>query len=308
MVIKIMSKVEKLIHLPVHFSVIIRRLFIPLVLASVCFLPAAGCSHKPAGPLYKVSDRSYTFAPEAVFESIDSTVFFIGEHHNNPHHHENQLAVIREIHEKAEKPMAIGLEMFETGYQKQLDQWVTGSMDLDDFVRIYFENWDQPWFLYREIFLYAREHKIPLIALNIPQRVVRKVAQRGFKSLTMEDLAELPSGVTCDITPKYENFIQKVYGWHGRRNNSFANFCEAQVLWDTVMAVNILKFNARNPGTKLVVLAGEGHSWKPGIPYQVKSRKDLPITVFLPETAQLNRKNVTSDEADYLWLLKFIKS
>jgi uncharacterized iron-regulated protein len=265
-----------------------------------------GCIAEPSGPLYKVSDKSYKSISDAVFESISSQVFLVGEHHDNPHHHANQLAVIREIHERAEKPLAIGLEMFETGYQQQLDQWVAGDLSQDDFVKIYYENWDQAWILYRDIFLYAREHQIPLLGLNVPRKVVRKVAQTGFSSLSSADMLELPKGITCDVTPPYENFIKKVFGWHGQKNDSFTNFCEAQVLWDTVMAINLLKFHEQNPGTKLVVLAGDGHSWKPGIPRQIAQRKDLTMAVFLPETAKLHRRNVSQADTDYLWLLTFI--
>jgi uncharacterized iron-regulated protein len=136
--------------------------------------------------------------------------------------------------------------------------------------------------------------------------VVRKVAQKGFGSLTPEDMSELPSGVTCDVTPKYENFIKRVFGWHGKKNESFVNFCEAQVLWDTAMAINLLKFHEQNPASKLVVLAGDGHAWKPGIPRQMLLRKDLSMVIFLPESAKLHRRNVSVNDTDYLWLLNFI--
>ena len=269
------------------------------------FLVLTGFAPGPGAPLFKVSDGSFKSIPDALFETIGSQVFFVGEHHDNPHHHANQLEVIRELHEKAEKPLAIGLEMFEAGYQEQLDDWVGGNLALDDFVRIYQENWDEAWILYRDIFLYAREHQIPLIGLNVPRKVVRKVAQKGFGSLTSADLLELPRGVTCDVTPRYESFIKRVFGWHGGKKESFTNFCEAQVLWDTSMALNLIKFNERHPETKLVVLAGDGHSWKPGIPRQIALRKDMPMAVFLPESAKLDRRNVSQNDTDYLWLLNF---
>jgi uncharacterized iron-regulated protein len=276
-----------------------------LVLIAFIFI-LTGCSQEPDAPLFKVSDRSYKSLTDTMFETITSQIFLIGEHHDNPHHHFNQLEVIREIHEKAEKPLAIGLEMFETVYQEELDEWVAGNLTLDDFLKIYHENWDQPWVLYRDIFLYAKEHQVPLLGLNIPRHIIRKVAQKGFASLTTEDLSILPQGVTCDVTPEYKDFIQRVFGWHGKKNDLFNNFCEAQVLWDTIMALNLLKFNEQNPDTKLVVLAGNGHSWKPGIPRQISSRKQLPMTIFLPETTKLHRRNVSQNDTDYLWLLKFI--
>ncbi|MFC1844145.1 ChaN family lipoprotein [Thermodesulfobacteriota bacterium] len=275
-----------------------------LLLFNILFILSLGCTQEPAGPLFKVSDKSHASLSDALFETLHSQVFLVGEHHDNPQHHSNQLKLIQEIHEIAEKPLSIGLEMFETRYQNQLDQWIKGTLPLDVFVKIYYENWDLPWILYRDIFFYAREHQIPLIALNIPRRVVKKVASKGFASLSTDDLAELPDGITCDVTPEYENFIERVFGWHGKKNDSFTKFCEAQVLWDTVMATNILQFNDQDNLSKFVVLAGEGHAWKPGIPRQISLRKNVPMTVFLPETANLNHKNVSLNDTDYLWLLK----
>jgi len=286
---------------PTHFLKVTRWLVLCAVLLPAPF-GLTGFAQESGTPLYRVSDGSYKSVTDAVFGAIASQVFLVGEHHDNPGHHANQLQVIREIHEKVEKPLAIGLEMFETGYQEQLDQWVAGNLAADEFVRIYRENWDEEWDLYRDIFLYAREHQIPLIGLNVARRVIRKVAQTGFASLTTADMAELPQGVACDVTPAYENFIQRVFGRHGKEKGSFANFCEAQVLWDTVMAIHLLHYHEENPGTKLVVLAGDGHSWKPGIPRQLSLRKDIALTVFLPETTSLHRRNVSDQDTDYLWL------
>ena len=277
-----------------------------LLLATGILFSLTGCSEKSRGPIFKVSDKSYKSLSGTVFEAINSQVFLVGEHHDNPHHHRNQLEIIREMHEGAEKPMAIALEMFEIGYQEQLNQWVAGDLPVEDFIKTYYENWDQPWILYRDIFLYAREHQIPMVALKIPRKVVRKVAQTGFASLDAKDLSLLPVGITCNVTPEYENFIQRVFGWHGHRNNSFSYFCEAQVLWDTVMALNILRFHEKYPGIKQIVLAGDGHAWKPGIPRQISARENIPITVILPETEKLNRHNVSIKDADYLWRMEFL--
>jgi uncharacterized iron-regulated protein len=280
-----------------------------IVLLIICalsiFLP--GCSKPPTDPIYKVSTRKYQSVEDAVHDMNSSQMIFVGEHHDNPHHHMNQLQLIQELHEVAESPIAIGLEMFETGDQEVLDMWVAGELEPAEFIKAYYRSWRLPWPLYRNIFLYAREHEIPLIGLNISNQVVKKVAQQGYSSLTNEDLEQLPPGVTCNVSRKYEKFIEKVYSWHGsKKEKSFANFCEAQVLWDTIMAVNLLKFHEINPGLKLVVLAGGGHSWKPGIPAQVAERKKLIMSVVLPESRKLHRKNVVEADTDYLWLWQII--
>jgi uncharacterized iron-regulated protein len=283
--------------------------FYLIVLLSVLALVFlfSGCSHPPTGPIYKVKDKKFTSVEDAVYEMNDSQIIFIGEHHDNPHHHMNQLQIIRELHEKAESPMAIGLEMFETNDQLILDQWVAGKLEQSEFIKFYYNSWRLPWPLYRDIFLYAREHQIQLIALNIADTVVKKVAQQGYSSLTEEDLAQLPPGVTCNVSARYEDFIERVFNWHGsKKDKSFTNFCEAQVLWDTVMAINLLDFHAANPDLKMVVLAGDGHSWKPGIPAQVAERKKISMSVILMENSKLNRKNIEKEDTDYLWLWQMI--
>ena len=280
-------------------------IIVPLILTFCLMLP--GWSKTPTGPIYNVAEKKYKSVADAVSEMNSSKIIFIGEHHDNPHHHINQLQIIRELHELAERPMAIGLEMFATGDQEILDRWVAGQLQPTEFIKAYYRNWGLPWALYRDIFLYARDHQIPLVGLNVADKVVKKVAQQGYSSLTKEELAQLPPGVTCNVSTKYEDFIEKVYSWHGsKKEKSFANFCEAQVLWDTVMAINLLNFHKANPTLKLVVLAGGGHSWKPGIPAQVLERKSLPISVMLPESPKLNRKNADLTDTDYLWIWQIL--
>jgi len=258
-----------------------------------------------AGPLLRVADRRHLDLPELIAELDFPQVILIGENHDDRRHHRHQLALIRELHEKAEQPMAIGLEMFEAANQQVLDAWVAGRISLSQFVTAYYRNWGEDWQLYQDIFLYAREHRIPLFGLNAPRRVAQKVGRKGFGALDQRDLAQLPDNITCDVDGAYESFIAKVYDWHGGSNFSFRSFCEAQMLWDTVMAANILHYVAKQPDHTVVVLAGSGHCWKPAIPRQIEKRRNIPYSVILPETRKHNRFSVQSKDADYLWLYRF---
>jgi hypothetical protein len=93
-----------------------------------------------------------------------------------------------------------------------------------------------------------------------------------------------------------------------RNSLHFLTFCRRLVLYRALglAAFFLLTGFSQQPGTKLVVLAGDGHSWKPGIPRQISLRKELHMAVFLPETAKLNRRNVLQTDTDYLWLLRFM--
>jgi uncharacterized iron-regulated protein len=90
---------------------------------------------------------------------------------------------------------------------------------------------------------------------------------------------------------------------HGHGGMEFTNFCEAQLVWDTAMAWTLLRFLEKDPKATVVVIAGKGHSWKLGIPAQIKSRSTLPFRVILPEIpGRVERGNISMAEADYVWL------
>ena len=252
--------------------------------------------------VYDVEGRERLQIVELLPRLEDATLVFVGESHDNPLHHQAQLEVIRQFHEK-DIAIAIGLEMFGASDQEVLDAWVSGGMDLHDFVASYYRNWDLPWKLYGDIFLYAREHGIPLIGLNVPREVVSKVARSGFASLSAEQLETLP-GVSCNVDEDYRAFIQRSHAAHDQDAASFEWFCEAQMVWDTTMAHRLLEFVDQNPATRVVVIAGSGHAWKPGIPRQVDQRRDsITSRVILPEEkGRLHRLNVGVDDCDYLWL------
>lgn len=228
-------------------------------------------------------------------------VILVGEHHADKGHHQAQLEVIRTLVD-AGKKVTVGLEMFRRESQGDLDRWIGGQIDEAQFKPIYLDNWNFDWNLYRPIFHYARQQGLPMIGLNVDRGLSRQVAYHGFASLSDAQKAAM-GAVTCDVTPAYRDYIRQAYGAHVHGKMRFENFCEAQLLWDTAMAVNAAQYLQENEDTILVILAGVGHAQKPGIPAQLEKRAPWPAVVLLPETpGSLDPDLVSSDEADYLIL------
>ncbi len=252
------------------------------------------------GRILRVADGSLVNLPAIVEDLKSVSVVLVGELHDQASHHWAQLEVIRALADSGEK-VAVGIEMFRAENQSHLDRWVRGEIPPDRFSRLYFENWNQPWRLYRDIFLFSRDAGMPIVGLNISPSIVRQVARQGFASLTPEQMQDLPP-LSCNVDEVYQDFIRRALGAPEKHGLVFQYFCEAQLLWDSAMAWHALAFLKDNPEFTLVVLAGSGHSWKRAIPEQIRRQSDLTYRVILPEMPRLERDTVTTGDADYLWL------
>ena len=248
----------------------------------------------------RLADEKIVTLAEMIADLRQARVVLIGEVHDNPHHHQAQLQLLKALVATGAK-VAVGLEMFRSDSQPALDQWVAGRLDRAKFREISQDNWgNAPQ--YEEIYLYARVQRLPLIGLNFSRRISQQVAAHGFASLSKELLGELP-WVQCVVSPAYQEFIGRAMGKHQQPGISFTNFCEAQMLWDSVMARNLHDYLARHPEQTVVVLAGDGHAWKHAIPAQLSRLGDTSWRVVLPEIpGQTEKLDLTAADTDYLLL------
>ena len=277
-----------------------RSMMVLLVLSAV-FL-TTGCRNPGAGSpptLFSLSAQHTVPASQVIDVLEKNRLVLVGEHHTDPAHHAAQLAVIRFLDAHA-IPISIGLEMLRKDQQSALDRWVKGDMDEADFKQIYLDNWNFPWSLYRNIFLYARDNHLPMVGLNVSREITRQVAQDGFNSLSTKQRGEL-EGITCNVTREYRDFIRSAFGAHGHGNFNFLHFCEAQLVWDTAMAINAIDYLNQHPQRTMVLLAGSGHARKMGIPYQVSTRSSISTTVLLPHAPGiLDPNSISTSDADFV--------
>jgi uncharacterized iron-regulated protein len=258
-------------------------------------------AQRPRLRLYDFNSGRTLAGPQALEQLRQARIILVGEHHNVAAHHEAQLAILRSLHQAGRK-VAVGLEMFRRNSQPELDRWVAGRIPEDDFKPIYLDNWNYDWSLYRPIFVYARDKRIPMVGLNVPSGVTSQVAYHGFASLSADQKGSL-EGITCDVTEQYRQFIRRAHGAHGHGGMAFERFCEAQLVWDTAMAVHVLEFLADHPDYTMVILTGSGHARKMGIPAQLAKRGAIPCLVVLPETAGIFEPDTLSPaDTDLLFL------
>jgi uncharacterized iron-regulated protein len=228
-------------------------------------------------------------------------IVYIGEFHDNAAHHAAQLAVIQSL-DKRKRPLAVGLEMFQHIEQSVLDAWVARELSEYEMRRAFARNWSDDWDLYQDIFLYCRDRSIPMVGLNVPRSITRKVARNGFASLTPEEIGKLPP-IVCRVDREYEEFLRRVMGSHSS-DSGFNRFCEAQLVWDAAMAIYALEYLKNHPEHTVVVLCGMIHAWKKAAPEKaVREKANVEQAVIQPSVkGRWTPGKVSKEDADYLIL------
>jgi uncharacterized iron-regulated protein len=208
----------------------------------------------------------------------DKRVVFIGEQHTRYDHHLTQLEIIRRLH-ILHPQLAIGMEMFQQPFQHYLDDYVAGRLDEQAMLRAteYYQRWRMDYRHYAPILRYAREHALPVIALNVPTELTHRVAHVGLDGLDDEDRRQLPAEIV-PADDAYRQRIKAVFDYHPKdEEHSFEHFLEAQLLWDEAMAERAAVYLEEHPDHHLVVIAGNQHvAWGSAIPQRVQRR--IPVT------------------------------
>jgi uncharacterized iron-regulated protein len=187
-------------------------------------------------------------------------VILVGESHDRYDHHLNQLAVIRGLHERG-VPVAIGMEFFQRPFQGHLDDYVAGEIDEETMLRRteWYDRWRYDFRLYRDILDYARENRIPLVALNPSSETVAAVSAGGFDALPAGERERLPIAPSA-LDDTLEQRLRPIFAAHGHGDDSrLGRFVAVQTLWDAHMAATARDYIADKPDTRLVLLAGSGH-------------------------------------------------
>lgn len=223
-------------------------------------------------------------------------VVLIGEFHDQRDHHRLQLELIKELHRQGKK-LAIALEMFDLEKQHILDDWVRGETPLKEFVARYQQGWSVNWAEYDSIMLFARNNRIPLVALDAPPDIVKLVTYKGAGALGYDSLLRLPENTTTEMLPSYRKFMSTVFRTHDIPDFMFDNFCAAQGLRNSAMSERIAGFVRENPQKTVVVIAGVGHVMRRAIPSFI-SKKGISHKIVIPKVDGLYEE-LEGDDMDY---------
>ncbi|MBI5558697.1 MAG: ChaN family lipoprotein [Deltaproteobacteria bacterium] len=247
--------------------------------------------------------KSLEFA--AIMDSIaESRVVYVGETHVSQADHLLQYRVLRALHQRYPE-VAIGMEMFNLGSQAALDAYVKGDIDERQLLKEaeYFKNWGYDYRFYRDILQYARQNKLPVVALNLDKDIVSDTFKEGgIAGLSPEIKATLPEERDLSM-PGYRQRLVQVFQSHSgphfnANDKKISSFVQSQVLWDETMSQTIADYLESHAATKMIIIAGSGHVVKENaIPPRVARR----IPVKQQVVVNVREGDLPPDEADYVF-------
>jgi uncharacterized iron-regulated protein len=242
----------------------------------------------------------------------DARLVLVGEGHTEMDSHRIERRVIEDLY-GAGRRVLIGLEMYPYPEQRWLDDWSDGKLTEEAFLdgSHWYRNWGYNWLYYRDIFLLARDSRLRMYAINAPREVVSAVRQKGFRGLTPDEAAHIPTQIdtqNADHLRLFKASFEDVSFHVGGSDAQWKAMLDAQCTWDATMGFNAVAALARDPDPKavMVVLVGAGHvQYGLGIEWQArqwfpgKIASVIPVAVEDEKTGPV--KSVQASYANFLW-------
>jgi uncharacterized iron-regulated protein len=262
--------------------------------------------------------RGDTVTPPELAARLDGVrLLFVGESHTDMEFHRVQLRVLQEL-QKRGRQVLVGLEMYPatSAEQQWLDRWSSDkSLAEESFLgeSHWYRSWGYHWNYYRDIFLFARAHGIPMFGVNLPRAAVQTIRMKGFDALAPDQRALLPERVDLE-SPEHQKLFRAFFGsedaLHGNMPEPmFQAMYRAQCAWDAAMGWNAVQALRKHGGEKaiMVVLIGAGHvAYGLGAERQARLWFDGKTASIVPvpvaeEAGAAPVAKVQASYADFVW-------
>src|SRR5215510_10546908 len=253
-----------------------------------------------------------TLAFEAFVKAVArAQVVAVGEEHYHPDIQAFELRLLQALAQHRPQHIALAMEFLERDMQLAVDAYLSGSSDAatlqtqikatPNFIQGYFP-----------LVQYARQAGVPLLALNVPRSLARRVTKEGLQavaeSLLPPERAYM-AATFLPITPQYRTyFLQAVAAAHPLSEEQRDRFVEAAHLKDDTMAESLAALLERAADMTVLAIAGRFHfDYGLAIPALLQQRRPrvtmqrvTTITVAADDNIDL-RDLAREALADYAW-------
>jgi uncharacterized iron-regulated protein len=249
-------------------------------------------------------------------------IIYFGEEHRNPWHIEAALRVLQALTSQGRTPV-LALEMFDWESQSALDRYLSDTPpSREEFLTEarWEETWGGPFEDYEPLVNFARNHHLPLVALNPPRALVRLVAKQGLARAKQDERMALwgMRDETLSDDPRYRSVVfDQIRRCHAELpDEAYQRLYEASVFRDEGMAKTIAEYLRQHPQSArmgpVVVYTGTGHmQYRLPVPNRVARRlgsnvaahqRTIYLMAYEPSRADAIRELLREPIADYVWL------
>jgi uncharacterized iron-regulated protein len=321
------------------YALRVRLVVIVGFLAGLLAVPS-GCVAEQGGTLRSVDDEAWQ--PWQILETQTGRVLsfselitnletydivYLGEEHHNPYHIQAALKVLDRLVADGIEP-TIGMEMFGWDGQPALDGYVTTMQPLtNEFLEQvrWKQNWGGAFEDYAPLVTFARERRVPLLAMNPPKPLVRRVVTQGLDQARKEP-EWVPWGILQENIvddPAYrDKILDQLRRCHGGTEEHFRTMYEASMVRDEGMARTLVirqeQYRRENGGSRRMIVSytGGGHiQYNLPVPKRVARRlggeiKQATIYMMSFDASKTDdvRVLLQGSIADYIWLTPMGKS
>jgi uncharacterized iron-regulated protein len=253
-----------------------------------------------------------TLSFEAFVKAVaQAQVVAVGEEHYHPDIQAFELRLLQALAQHRPQRVALAMEFLERDMQSAVDTYLSGHSDAvtlqtqikatPDFIQFYFP-----------LVQYARQAGVPLLALNVPRSLARRVTKEGLQavaeSLLPPERAYLAMTFLPITSPYRTYFLQAVATAHPLSEEQRDRFVEAAHLKDDTMAESLAAFLEHAADTTVLAIAGRFHfDYGLAIPALLRQRRprvtmQRVTTMAVAADDIIDLRDLAREAlADYVW-------
>jgi uncharacterized iron-regulated protein len=279
-----------------------------LILTSLLLISVISYTRGQSKRAYQLFSSNGEIAEyEDMIENLSkSDMVFFGEYHDNPIAHWMQLEMSKSFYEIKGEKLYFGAEMFESGNQLVLDEYLKGFYPEDKMIPEVTQMWNNYKTDYKPLLDFAKENNLRFIATNIPRRYASMIYKKGLgalQELSPEALELVSPDIEKYFDPNVKAYAEMAEMMGGHVPENMLNIQASQASKDATMA----HFSLKNfkEGDFLFHFEGSYHSnYNQGIIWWVNQiNPNLSIksitTVSQSEWAEMTAEEKSSI-ADYI--------
>jgi uncharacterized iron-regulated protein len=278
-------------------------------------LGACGTAGPPtpiaSGAIWSTSEKRFVSYHELLGRIAAADVVFLGEIHDDPQDHSNQLKVLSDLIADGKSPV-VAMEQFDREGQKPLDkarrERPTDARFAAEAAGFDFKGWD--WSMYGPIVDRTLAAGLPLIAANLSREEASRVVHNGIEIVDPGRRAQL--GLDRPLPYRAMRELERAIseGHCGRLSPSMIDrMVEAQRFRDAVMSDAVLPYAERG----VLVIAGRGHARRDfGVPFYITARNPririVSIGMFEIDAAgrpMSGEGRAAADVFDFAWFAPY---